>query len=217
MIRLPSALVARQAHVASLAARGTLQRVLLSLFAATVFTQQIESWSRAGRTWKSPEVVVDALALSYVAKPASGDTTPGSIRVAGDFADAPTIVAYYSLDTEESAVMLRDMSWLADAFGRRGLRVVAISIDGTDRAGDVRAEMKWRSYPYEWVIDTPEHAARISTIRDMPMGFLVINGRIVHRSFGIDQEHGRTIWGGMRVQRLLDELLPAARYANGSQ
>ncbi len=210
MLRLPSVVIARQEYASSKARRGTLQRVIFSLFAATIATQQVESWSRAGRHWAMPDTVLDALALSYVAKPVSEAIGSGAFRVASDLGDGPAIVAYYSVATEESAIMLRDISWLSEAFRQRGLRVIAISIDGPDHVRDVLAEMRWRNYPYDWVVDTPEHAARISTSRDMPIGFLIDHGRVLQRSFGIDRDRGRTIWGGMRVQMLLDEILPSA-------
>ena len=182
--------------------------MVFSVFAACVATQRVETWSRSGRTSQTPEAVVDALALSYVGQRVTENGTFEETRLASDFGGAPTIVAYYSLDSEESAISLRDISWLSERFGARGLHVVAISVDGPERLADVRKEIAWRRYPYEWVMDTPEHAERISHSREMPMGFLVLGGRIMRRSFGIVQDQGRTIWGGMRVQFQLDELLP---------
>lgn len=153
---------------------------------------------------------MDALALSYVARPALHEPAPGEMRVASDFGDAPTLLAYFSVNDEASGIMLRDMSWLTERFGRRGLRVIAISVDGETSAAAVSKEAEWRDYPYEWVVDSPEHARRISTGRDMPMGFLVRNGRVVRHSFGIVQDQGRTIWGGARIQMELDDSLPKA-------
>lgn len=206
--RLPSGLVTR--HLSSLAAatRLTRQHLLFAFAAAGAVTQQVETWSHRERTWRTPDAVVDALAASYVASPATADAVTRDVRFLQDLGDAPTILAYFSTRTQESGIMLRDIAWLTERFRSRGLRVVAICVDGLASRDEVVAEAEWREYPYEWLIDSPEHARRISQSRDMPLGFLVLHGKVVLHSFGIVPEQGRTIFGGVRIQMMLDDSLP---------
>jgi hypothetical protein len=208
--RLPSEVLARQARTLANAARGAWRLVGLSLLASAVATLRVEAWSRSARSWATPEAVLDALAVSYVARDVDTDGSLGAVRLASDLGARPAIIAYYSVDGEDSAILLRDIAWLTERFLARGLHVVAISVDGPSRAADIRAEMARREYPYNWVMDTDEHAMRLRQSHDMPMAFLVVGGRIVKRSFGIDQQVGRSVWGGMRVQTELDEVLPPA-------
>lgn len=148
------------------------------------------------------------MALSFVGRLASAPDSPAATRVFSHYSKGPVILAYFSMDTEESAIMLRDISWLTERFAPRGLRVVAICVDTISRAAELRTERHQSNYPYEWIFDSPEHARRLVRSRAMPMGFLVINGAFARRSFGIVQEQGRTIFGSMRIQVQLDDLLP---------
>ncbi|MCC6317429.1 MAG: redoxin domain-containing protein [Gemmatimonadaceae bacterium] len=208
-MRLPSRALARQAATALRASRAGRRLIVLSLGCALWATREVEAWSRTGTDPRTPDAVVDALARSFVGRPIDSRHT-GVFRAERDFPGPAVIFAYYSIEDEYSHIMLRDLSWLSERFAERGLRVVAIALDDTSHLPAIRRERKVRGYPFEWLLDTEGHASALQLARPVPMAFLFVGDTLVRRSFSIVQEQGRTIWGSMRVQMQLHELLPSA-------
>jgi hypothetical protein len=155
---------------------------------------------------------IQALALSFVAKPVRDGAPSAEFRALPDFNDPWRLVVYWSLEDEASALTLRDMGWLHEEFEAKGLRIIAISVDSPDRFSDLVQESSFRDFRFAVLQDSPGHARLMRRASLLPVVLLVApDGSVRETTIGISDRQRRSYWGTPPAFSRLRELLPAER------
>lgn len=203
--------ILEQHDVSRRAARGALLRVAFAFVCTWLLLRDLNARSlQSGYRPYSPQAI-QALALSFVAKPVAEGTDNVDFRTLRSYTDPLTLIVYWSLEDEASGLALRDMGWLHDEFESRGLRIIAVSVDSPDRYSDLAAETSYRNFRFHVLQDSPGHARLMRRASQLPIVLLVAaDGSVKETTTGVSETLRRSYWGMPAAHTRLQELLNSA-------